>query len=62
MTSLNVSLPAFMDANTAVSKTYGLTGIPTTMMIDKDGIIRYKFIGAFQDKAAIETALKTIMP
>ena len=62
MTSLNVTLPALMDANQTVSKIYSLTGIPTTLMIDKDGVIRFKLIGAFQDKAAIETALKTIIP
>lgn len=62
MTSLNVSLPVLMDANSAVSKKYGLTGIPTTLLLDKDGIIRFKIIGAFQNKAAIEEALKTIMP
>jgi peroxiredoxin len=62
MTSLNVSLPVLMDGNTSVSKMYSLTGIPTTLMLDKDGIIRFKIIGAFPDKASIETALKTIMP
>ena len=62
MTSLNLTLPVPMDANSAVSKKYALIGIPTTLMIDKDGIIRFKIIGAFQNKAAIEEALKTIMP
>ena len=62
MTSLNLTLPVPLDANGAVSKEYSITGIPTTFMVDKDGIIRFKIIGAFLDKAAIETALKTIMP
>jgi thiol-disulfide isomerase/thioredoxin len=63
MTSLNVSLPAFMDANTTIAQnTYKVGGIPTTLMIDKNGIIRFRITGAFPDKASIETALKTIMP
>ena len=62
MTSLNVSLPVLMDSDTSLSKKYVITGIPTTFMLDKDGIIRYKMVGAFPNKAAIETALTTIMP
>ena len=62
MTSLNVSLPVLMDANSTVAKTYGLLNIPTTFMVDKDGIIRFKQIGAFQNGAVIEEALKAIMP
>ncbi len=62
MTGLNISLPVLLDSNQSVSRTYALTGIPTTLLIDKGGIIQYKRIGAFSDKASIESALKTIMP
>ncbi len=62
MVSVNVTLPALMDSNASVSKIYGLTGIPTTLLIDKDGVIRFKQIGAFADKASIESALTKIMP
>jgi peroxiredoxin len=61
-TSLNISLPVLMDANVTISKVYGLTGIPTTFMVDKDGVIRFKLIGAFPDKAAIEAAITNILP
>lgn len=62
MADHNVTMTVVMDPNKQMGTTYSLTGIPTTLMLDKDGIIRFKIIGAFADKAAIETALKTIMP
>lgn len=62
MTSLNLSMPVFRDADSSVAKAYGIAGIPTTFLLDKDGIIRFKLVGAFRDRASVETALKTIMP
>jgi cytochrome c biogenesis protein CcmG/thiol:disulfide interchange protein DsbE len=62
MTSLNVSLPVLMDTDKKASKSYTITAIPTTFLIDKDGIIRQKVLGAFPDKATIENELKKIIP
>lgn len=60
--TFNLTLTVLMDSDKTMAKAYLLTSIPTTFLIDKDGIIRGKVIGAFADKAAIENALKTIMP
>jgi cytochrome c biogenesis protein CcmG, thiol:disulfide interchange protein DsbE len=60
--SYNLTMPVYLDANKTTMNVYALTGIPTTIMVDKDGIIKFKLTGAFPDKAAIDTALKTIMP
>ena len=62
MADLNLSLNVPMDVGKKVAKAYSITAIPSTFLIDKDGIIRGKVVGAFQNKAAIEEALKTIMP
>ena len=62
MTSLNVTLPVLMDYDKKVAKSYSITAIPATYFIDKNGIIQQKMPGAFPDKAAIETMLKTIIP
>ncbi|MDP2932262.1 MAG: TlpA disulfide reductase family protein [Chloroflexota bacterium] len=50
------------DREQRVAQTYGIQGIPTTLFIDKDGNIRARTVGAFPNKAAIETGIKKIMP
>lgn len=39
------SLPAYLDQDTAAAKVYGITGVPETFVIDKQGIIVKKVIG-----------------
>lgn len=39
------SLPAYMDPNGQAAKIYGITGVPETFIIDKNGIIVKKVIG-----------------
>lgn len=48
-------LPALLDTDQAVSKRYGLTGVPETFVIDKKGVILKKVIGAidWSDPAVI---------
>ncbi|MDO8716884.1 MAG: TlpA disulfide reductase family protein [Dehalococcoidales bacterium] len=62
MTELNLSLTVPMDTDKKVAKAYGITAIPTTYFIDKNGIIQQKMVGAFPNKATIETMLKKIIP
>jgi cytochrome c biogenesis protein CcmG, thiol:disulfide interchange protein DsbE len=38
-------LPAYTDPSGQVSKTYGITGVPETFVIDKNGVIVKKVIG-----------------
>ena len=40
-------LPAYLDESGASAKIYGVTGIPETFVIDKQGIIVKKVIGGF---------------
>lgn len=39
------SLPAYLDPETSAAKIYGITGVPETFVIDKQGIIVKKVIG-----------------
>jgi thiol-disulfide isomerase/thioredoxin len=55
------SLPVLLDVHNNVTGNYGITGIPTTFFIDKDGIIREKVVGAFPSKEAIEAKLDRII-
>jgi peroxiredoxin len=40
-----VLLTTLLDSDGAVGKTYGITGVPETFIIDKNGLIRKKVIG-----------------
>ena len=39
------SLPAYLDTDTAVSRSYGTTGVPETFIVDKSGLIQKKIVG-----------------
>ena len=40
-----VSLPTLISPDNEAAKKYGITGVPETFIIDKDGIIREKLVG-----------------
>ncbi len=42
---LAVTFPILIDPEGKIGKAYGLTGVPETYIIDKQGILREKFIG-----------------
>ena len=39
------NLPAYLDPQTEAAKTYGITGVPETFVIDKNGVLAKKVIG-----------------
>lgn len=43
-----VSLPTLISPDNEVAKMYGITGVPETFIIDKEGIIREKMVGPRQ--------------
>lgn len=42
---LGITIPILNDMGNNVGPMYGLTGLPETFIIDKKGILRYKYIG-----------------
>ncbi len=42
---LDITIPVLIDQENLIGSQYGLTGVPETFIIDKQGIIREKFIG-----------------
>ncbi len=40
-----VSLPTLISPNNEAAKLYGITGVPETFIIDKEGILREKLVG-----------------
>ena len=46
--NLGMTMPVLNDQQNTVGQEYGLTGVPETFIIDKQGILREKFIGPAQ--------------
>ena len=42
------NLPVMFDKDGQAARTYGLTGVPETYIVDKKGILRAKVIGPYQ--------------
>ena len=42
---IKITIPILDDQNNAVGRKYGLTGLPETFIVDKQGVVREKFIG-----------------
>lgn len=42
---LKISYPVLLDPGAVVTKRYGVTGLPITFIIDRNGIIRQKILG-----------------
>jgi cytochrome c biogenesis protein CcmG/thiol:disulfide interchange protein DsbE len=60
MQKLGVSYPAAMDENSKIARSYGVVGLPTTYLIDGQGIVRGKIIGE-ADAAMFERHLQTLL-
>ena len=42
---IGVTYPAVLDENSAIARSYGVVGLPTTFFIDGKGIVRAKIVG-----------------
>ena len=60
ITSHGYSIPVFPDANDAVALKYGVSGIPMTFFIGRDGSIKYIKRGMFLSLAELQVDLNKI--
>jgi cytochrome c biogenesis protein CcmG/thiol:disulfide interchange protein DsbE len=44
----NLTFPALISPNNEAAKLYGITGVPETFIIDKNGIVREKIVGPLE--------------
>ncbi|MBA7693398.1 Thiol-disulfide oxidoreductase ResA [subsurface metagenome] len=58
----NFSFPVLLDTSQDVALEYNIRGIPTTFLIDKDGIIQEIRVGAFPSMLEIKRSLSKIIP
>jgi len=58
----NLSLPVLLDTNLEVALKYNIPAYPTTLLVDKDGIIQAAKVGAFSSKEEVEAGLSRVIP
>jgi len=57
---LKISYPVLLDTDSTVARQCGVSKLPTTLIIDKGGIIRGKIIGESEKKAWTESYEKLV--
>jgi peroxiredoxin len=62
MQGYSFTLPVLLDTEQGVALKYNIRYIPTTFLIDREGIIRATRVGAFSNKGEIEDLLTKITP
>lgn len=60
MKKLGVGYPAALDESSKIARRYGVVGLPTTFLIDGQGIVRGKIIGE-ADEAMFERHVQSLM-
>ena len=61
MEEYNLSFPVLMDTEGIAAIQYGAASIPTTFLIDEEGLIRGAKVGAFSSVEEIESTLSQLM-
>ena len=57
---LNIVYPLLLDPGNAVNRQYGVRGLPTTLFIDRDGVIRDQIVGAASE-AVLAARLEALL-
>lgn len=60
MKKLGVGYPAAMDEDSKIARRYGVVGLPTTYLIDGQGIVRGKIVGE-ADEAMFERHVQVLL-
>jgi peroxiredoxin len=58
--SQRISYTLLLDPSSSVAKQYGVTGIPTTYVLDRTGIVRFRIIGEITLEG-LEKILRTLL-
>lgn len=51
MDEFSLDYPAVSDPSGSLADPFDLLGLPTTFVIDADGVIRYRFVGYVQEES-----------
>lgn len=56
-----VSYPLLLDPASSAAKEYGVTGIPTTYIVDTSGVLRFRIIGEITEDG-LERIVRVLLP
>ena len=59
--NLNLTLPVLLDKDGAVSRRYLLRALPSTFIIDRQGLIRAVLVGGPVSKAVLQTKIESLL-
>jgi len=57
---LNLSYPVLLDPKLSLRRAYGISGVPTTFLLDRDNVIRYRIIGEINRKG-LDGLIRTLL-
>ncbi|MDK9720717.1 MAG: TlpA family protein disulfide reductase [Rhodospirillales bacterium] len=57
---LNLTYPVLLDEESKIARQYGVTGLPATFVIDRQGRLRAKILGAM-DRTAFQKAVEDLL-
>ena len=60
LVNLKVSYSIPLDADSSTARRYGITGIPTTLIVDRGGLIRFKILGEINQEG-LHKLVSTLM-
>lgn len=55
-----ISYPLLLDPDSVVAKEYGVTGIPTTYVVDASGVVRFRIIGEITEEG-LDRIVRTLL-
>ena len=60
MKNITVSYPVLLDTNSATRKPFGIAGIPTFFVLDREGVIRHRILGK-ADKGGLDKMVRALL-
>lgn len=60
VTNLRISYPVLLDTYSVTAKKYGVVGLPTTFILDRNGVVRKKILGE-ADKDVFEKTVAELL-
>ena len=58
--NLNISYPVLLDLKSSVAREYRVSGIPTTYVLDRENVIRYRILGEI-NRDGLEKLVRTLL-
>jgi cytochrome c biogenesis protein CcmG, thiol:disulfide interchange protein DsbE len=58
--NLKISYPVLLDPDLSVTRSYGVSGVPTTYILDRQGVLRFKILGEITTEK-LDSVVRTLL-